>query len=513
MAGGAGAALVVASGFPLTSVAARARRDVLVRGGAFREGVAAGEPGQRGATLWTRVDGVEQSGRIAVEVASDPGFDRVVHRGLAKVASYRDATARVRVESKRLKPGREYWYRFATRSKDSPVGRFRTMRPPDSREPIRIGYFSCQRFEHGYFTPHAAMAAEDLDLVVSLGDYIYEEDGGVKVAERRDDSGRPNGHVETLAQFRARHRRYRSDPSLQAMHAAHPFLAIWDDCEVEGNWAGHGPSSGPSPVGERSVPFEEKRRNGFRSYFEYMPVRDIRRAGVYKLYRSLRMGANAELFLLDTRQYRDPQPCNDAEFQPCPEADDAGRKRLGQIQKEWLKQGLSDSAATWKVLGNAQMMMSLDLPPGQPIMYDAWDGYGAERRELLEHLVAKGVTNLTSIVGDVHTYFAGQLTTTGRIGGVPVGTEFVGTSVSHEGFGLPEMSEEESTTLTNQLPLANPHIRYAKFGVRGYAVMELRPDELRVDFKGVRSVLEPKSESYLVRSFRVASGQPDVELV
>ena len=256
----AGGALAAAHAFPLTSVAARARRDPLARAGTFGSGVAAGLPHERGALLWTRLDELGgtapgERARLRVEIAADPEFARVVHTAQARAVSVRDGTARVMVDSARLEPGRPYWYRFATRSTSSRVGRFTTLRPPDSREPVRIGFFSCQRFEHGWFTPQALLAEEDLDVVVSLGDYIYEEDSTPIAPERDDPSGLPNGHVETLAQFRSRYRAYRSDAALQDMHARHAMLSIWDDCEVEGNWAGEGPSSGLSPVGERAIPF------------------------------------------------------------------------------------------------------------------------------------------------------------------------------------------------------------------------------------------------------------------
>lgn len=513
-----GAALAGSGAFPLTSVAARARRSPLARAGRFGSGVAAGLPTERGALLWTRLDELGERTapgreRLRWEVADDPGFGRVLLDGVVDASSLRDGTARVQVASPRLEPGRPYWYRFATRTTSSRIGRFTTLRPADSAEPVRIAFFSCQRYEHGWFTPQALLARDDVDLVVSLGDYLYEEDATPISPERRDTSGLPNGHVETLAQFRARHRTYRSDERLQDMHAAHAVVSIWDDCEVEGNWAGEGPSSGPSPVGERAVPFAEKRRNGILAYFEWMPVPRPRGVDRFKVYRSLRLGRHAELFLLDTRQYRDPQPCGDVSFDsgpPCATVD-APRKRLGDAQKAWLKDRVPASDATWKVLGNAQMMMALDVAPGLPSQVDDWAGYGAERREVLEHFRARGVRNLTSIVGDVHSYFAGDLHTTGRIDGRRVGTEFVGASVSHRSLTLPGLSKEQSDLITGNLTLTNPHLRFADFRRHGYAVLEARAQELRVDFKGVSTVRSPTADPVAVASFRVADGRPVVE--
>jgi len=506
-AAAAGAVFVV----PRATLATGRRGGPIARAGTFPSGVAAGLPTTRGITLWTRLGELERSQRVWLEVARDPQFRRVIERRRVLADASRDFTARTRITGRALRPGEQYWYRFATRTTDGPVGRFRTARPADSREPVRIGFFSCQRWEHGYFTPQLGLAAEDdLDVVVSLGDYLYDQDTRARV--RSDGTGSPNGHAETLAQWRAKHRLYRTDAALQAMHAAHPFVAIWDDCEVEGNWAGDEESASPGPERDpRQVPFATKRANAFRTFFENMPLERFPRAPT-RIHRSLRLGRHAELFLLDSRQYRDPQPCaGGTPGQPCPDAELVERARLGAAQTDWLLDGLSRSGATWKLLGNAQMTMALDLPAGVPLETDSWNGYGVERRRLLEGVRARGVRNLTSIVGDVHVFLAGNLTTTGRAGGVPVGTEFVGASVSHDALDLSELSDEQEALLTERIVQANPHLVYGNLRRRGYGVLEARGDELVVEFKAVRSVAERRSPAALLKRFRVHSGVPLVQ--
>ncbi len=515
-AGASGAALLSASSFPLTSVAVRRRRNPLARAGAFGSGVAAGQPSRHGALLWTRLDGAERTSHLRLEIARDRDFRQVVDRRLVRAAPERDFTVHERVFSRLLKPDQEYFYRFETGSTESRVGRFKTRRPADSREPVRIAYFSCQRYEHGYFTPQTHIAEdEDLDLVISLGDYIYEEDARPINEDRKDPSGQPSGHVELLDQFRSRYRTYRSDHRLQDMHASHAVLQIWDDCEVEGNWNGERVSSGGDPVDRRAIPFAEKRRNGIRAYFEHMPVDMPTGPDRNKVFRSVNLGANAELLLLDTRQFRDPQPCNDGDFQdgPCQEGEQPGRKFLGEAQKAWLKRRLVHSRAEWKILGNAQMMMALDIAPGQPVAYDSWDGYGAERREVLEFAADRGVRNITSIVGDVHVYFAGDLYTNGRVTGRRIGTEFVGASISHDALTLPNLNEQQSALVTERLPVANPHLKFAHFRNHGYVVMEAGPDSLEVTFRAVDTVKQPASNAFDLARFRVRSGVPVAEQV
>jgi len=252
-----------------------------------------------------------------------------------RAAEVRDYVVRARV-GEGLRPGEQYFYRFATRGADSPVGRFVTARPRDSREPVRIGFFSCQDYQAGFYTAHAGLAQEpDLDLIVSLGDYIYERTFFDGPDVRRDATG-ANGdaEVQTLPEYRAKYQLYRSDPNLQAMHAAAPFMAVMDDHEVEDNWAADQP--GEATLDPR-VGFLDRRRNAFLAYREWMPFGRVDCPEPNRFYRHLRLGANAELFLLDTRQYRDDQPCGDRFFVPCAESTQPGRTMLGERQKAWLK--------------------------------------------------------------------------------------------------------------------------------------------------------------------------------
>jgi phosphodiesterase/alkaline phosphatase D-like protein len=512
VAGGAGA-LALATPINYAAVA-RANRLPMAKGAKFAHGVASGYPSPKGVVLWTRLSNLNKSAKVTLEVATDKQFRKVVDTQQVKADSKRDFTAHAQV--KKLKPATEYFYRFDTGDKSSKVGQFRTLAPADSKDPVKIAFFSCQDYEAGYYNAQAAIAKEkDLDLVICLGDYVYERMFYAGPADRRDTLGaNGDGNVQTLAEYRTKYRLYQSDKNLQAMHAAHPFVSVWDDHEVEDNYAGDQQDSAePDPALENSgeprrVPFGERRKNGYKAFFEAMP-RMTKKGDPTAIYGSLRLGGMAELFLTDQRQYRDQQPCGDALLTPCPEGDDPGRTMLGAAQKEWFKGAVANSSATWKLWGSEVMVMALDSSPGQSVNPDQWDGYAAERAEILEHFSASGVQNLAVLTGDIHTFFAGNVTTTGREGGTPIGVEFVGGSTTS--LGIPEALGIPSSTLA-ALAANDPHIDYYDFDRRGYTVVTASQSELKAEFKTV-DALTRGAKPATSASFRVAAGNPQLEIV
>jgi alkaline phosphatase D len=508
-----GAALLAAGGLylgpqaPVTAAAKRLRREPRLRAGAFRHGVASGLPEERAIVLWTRVSDVEAPGRIKLEVARDADFRRLVHRQTVRAAPVRDFTARARITPKALRPGEQYFYRFSTATTSSPVGRFKTALPLDSREPVRLGIFSCQDWQAGFYTAHRGLAQEeDLDLVLCLGDYVYERN--FYEGPRTDRLGaNRDGEVQTLSEYRDKYALYRTDPDLQALHAAHPFVAIWDDHEVEDNWARDHP--GRATLAPR-VPFAERRRVGFLAFYEWMP-RFRPREAWDQCYGAARLGRNVEVVLLDTRRFRDEQPCGDRPAVPCPEGEAPGRTLLGAEQKRWFVERITASGAQWKVVGNQVMMMSLDSAPGVALNPDQWDGYAAERREVLTAFRNAGVRDLTFATGDIHTFFAGDVHVDGRVRTPPIGTEFVAGSVSS--LGLNNDYGEAGVTAVENAAVTNPHVRFANGRRRGYAVMEATPSELKVTFRSPRTTLERTSPVDTLARFRVAAGSPRVERV
>lgn len=519
----AGVATGVAAATPLNYAAiARARRHPRRSEGVFLHGVASGQPLPDAIELWTRVSEVDRTSHLKFEVAKDSSFRQVVRRDEVRAVSDHDFTVHARVDD--LWPDSEYFYRFLTHAADSPVGRFRTLPPPNSNRQIRIGFFSCQDYEAGYYTPHAFLANEpDLDLVLCLGDYIYEHHYYPGPAARDDTTGvNHDGDVQSLDEYRSKYHLYQTDPDLQALHEAYPFVSVWDDHEVEDNYAGKTPDSiQPNPNLEnqgypRRIPFLERRRNAYRAFFEAMPRFQFPFAPDV-IYGSLRVGGLVELFLTDQRQYRDPQPCMDHILAPCPDDEAPGRTMLGDRQKRWFKSAVESSRANWKLWGSEVMVMSLDttlataMTPGSHANPDQWDGYSAERKEILGEFVSKGVKNFVALSGDIHTFFAGDLTTTGGSGGQAAGTELVGGSVTS--LGLPQSTGLPSSALQAIRQADDPHIKFADFDNRGYCVVTVNQSELIGEFKSVSTTQQPTATPMTLATFKVPSGSPHLQQI
>ena len=496
----------------------------------FTQGVACGEPGTRAITLWTHLDGLTSSAKLDVEVALDAQFARTVVRTSAVALPDDGGSARVRLSGGGLQPSEQYWYRFESRDGSSPIGRFRTLPPADSREPIRIAFFSCQEYIAGWYHAHADLAdRDDLDLVVCLGDYIYERafaDQASVSQPVRTDTTAPDGETQTLAEYRRKYALHHSDANLIAVRQRFPLAAIWDDHEVEDNYADGLPGGATT---NRRVPFAERKANGYRAFFESMPrLRNAQERD--RTYGSLRVGG-VELFFLDSRQYRDDQPCNPSDAalsQPCAPAttDDPSRTLLGAAQKTWLKDALRRSTGRWKLIANQVMAMSLDAPPRNTLNTDAWDGYAAERAELVDHLGRYGISNVAFVTGDIHTFFAGNVTRTGRqtvrgestspLDGPPRATEFVTGSITSPGIVDRAASEEAARLLVaaaaDALVLGNnPHMTYANQAYKGYGIVEARPDQLLVELRAVHDTRKAQSSTFSLRRFRVRSGVARVE--
>lgn len=472
----------------------------------FTLGVASGDPAPDGVVLWTRLapKPLEPGGGMPREpmavtwtVAEDERLARIVRQGTA-VANPEWAHA-VHVEVEGLQPDRWYWYQFKVGGDVSMLGRTRTMPPANATpERLRFAFASCQKYEIGYFTAYEHMAREDLDLIVHLGDYIYE---------KADDKSavRPHGTAEifTLDDYRRRYGLYKSDPALQAVHAMAPWIVTWDDHEVSNNYAN---AIAEHPETTTTEKFLQRRAAGYQAYFEHMP---LRRSAQPKgpdmlLYRGLGFGRLASFNVLDTRQYRTDQPQGDGMKGPDPVLLDPAGTLMGTKQRDWLFDGLTRSSANWNVIAQQVMVARADSKPGPEIAFsmDKWPGYEFERRALLRHLRDSKVRNPVVITGDIHINWANELLTDfDRPESPSMATEFVGTSITSSGDGREKL--ENLDTLLSE----NPFVKYQN-GERGYVRCEVTPQSWRSDYRTVPYVTRRGAPQNTRASFVVESGRP-----
>lgn len=433
-AGGVAATVLVPSTLAAPIASAKVRP---FRGGHFPDGVISGDPSTRGISLWTRLEtaGGGGTGTVELEVATDRHFRRVVTRKQIRTGATSNHTVKARVTG--LRAHEEYFYRFATRTSDSAVGRFRTAPPADSRAPVRFAFFSCQEYAHGYYNALEVMADGDYDFVVCLGDYIYAETYTSTANGRgvRDDTiGRENPdnpsivrEAVTLDDYRRKYQLYRSDPALRAVHQRFPMVMLWDDHEVQDNYAGK-PADGGLEAGKH---FSAARKQAARrAFFESMPAF----ATNQRLYRAVPFGRTVELIVMDQRSYRADQPCGDAVAPPCADYDQP-RDFLGRRQMTWVKDRLSASKATWKILANEVTIMPTRVLGGANYTYDTWTGYPREREELLSHIRERTIKDVVFITGDIHTFIAGDVRTGDGLNGTTVAPELVGGSITSQSLG------------------------------------------------------------------------------
>jgi alkaline phosphatase D len=482
------------AGVTAFSAAASARRS-----DPFTLGVASGDPTPDGVVLWTRLarDPLAEDGmggmparpaEVFWQLADDDRFTRIVQQG-STTARPREGHS-VHIELTGLRPGREYFYRFKALGHLSRTGRTRTAPAPGSLHvPLTMAFASCAQFEHGYFTAYRRLAEDEPDLVLHLGDYTYEYESGIHVA--------PQGNVRlvegpttvTLADYRRRQAQYKADPDLQAAHAAAPWAVVWDDHEIDNNWAGLQPDQ-PQPD------FAGRRAAAFQAYYENMPVRRSAR-----LYRRIRWGELATFHMLDTRQYRTDQACGDG-LQLCPERLAPERTMLGAQQEEWLFDGFRESSARWDVLGQQVFFSQYDYIPGDvdKFLLDAWDGYVADRDRVVARFA--DVRNPVVLTGDVHAAWGAEVKQRWDDPSSPtLATELVTTSITAGGDGSEEYAE------TSSWLRENPHVRYFN-NRRGYTLTRFTPDELRTDFRGLDHVTRPGSPVRTKASFAVEDRVP-----
>jgi alkaline phosphatase D len=454
----------------------------------FTLGVGSGDPDERSAVIWTRLrtpdDPLPEEVEVVWEVAADESFRRVSATGTAPAtaADAHSVHAVVDLDA-------PSWYRFRAGGWTSPAGRVAPAPAVgDSGVELRMATANCQNFATGFYAAHRDIAEWRPDLVVFLGDFIYEDPA------RPPGPGLVRAHEgpepTDLEGYRGRYAQYLGDPQLQASRAACPWLVIWDDHEVENNYAGTVPENPAAGFGAR-------RAAAYRAWWEHMPVRlappqDER---PFPVHRRVAWGGLADLILLDGRQYRSDQACNDVVLDtgpPCPEAADPTRTMLGQDQEQWLGDAFAAPNATWTVLGQQTLVTDLRLPNGGILNYDQWDGYAPARDRLLAQAAA--AERVVVLTGDIHVSVVGTIP--------GVGIEFVTTSISSES---PLGTAVDATTMTGLFP----NVVDAELVHRGYTRHTVRADTWTAEYRMVDDVRSPDSPVSTWRTFRVDADSRD----
>jgi alkaline phosphatase D len=469
----------------------------------FSLGVASGYPHPAGVVLWTRITSLEDPVTVPVrwEVAADEPMRKVVASGTEQ--AHPEWAHSVHAEPQGLEPDRWYWYRFTAGGVQSPVGRTRTA-PVSGTQPARLRFSvaSCQHYEQGFFGAYRQMVADDPDLIAFLGDYIYESHWG-------RDLVRIHGSPEpyTLADYRARYALYKSDPDLQAAHAACPWIVTWDDHEVDNDYA-----DDRSEDGMETAQFLERRAAAYRAYYEHMPLpARMRPDGPdMRIYTTLDWGTLARFYMLDDRQYRSWHACprpgrrggsNTVDVNACERLASPGRSMLGRAQERWLDGALGESRAAWNVLGQQTPMAQFDQKPGagRRAWTDGWDGYPAARQRLLDSISSRKIANPVVLGGDVHSFNVNQLKADfDRPESPIVASEFVCTSVTSQAW-----SQER---LNPYLP-DNPHMLLVDSRYRGYARVDVTAGRMSVDLRAMDDVRKRDSSCGTLASFVVENGK------
>ena len=475
----------------------------------FSLGVASGDPLPDGVVLWTRLapeplngGGMpQQNVPVQWQIALDESMKKVVRRGT--VLATPELAHSVHVDVRGLKPSYWYWYQFKVGNEVSPIGRTRTAPALGDRiAQLNFAFASCQDWQNGYFPAYRGMAQENLDLVVHLGDYIYEYG---------PQPGGPRQHnsleIVTLADYRQRYALYKTDPNLQAAHAAFPWIVTWDDHEVDNNYANLIPEDDQS-----QQEFLRRRANAYKAYYEHMPLRRslMPQGPNLLLYRRFTFGDLAEFNVLDTRQYRSDQPCGDGLKLRCAEALDPAATMTGTEQEQWLMQGLDKSPARWNVIAQQTMMAEYDFdarPTVEVFNVDQWDGYVAARDRILRFLNQRRPSNPVVITGDIHSSWVHDLKTDFSKQASPtVGTEFVGTSISSD---FPAQFIAPVTAALAD----NPHTKFFDGTFHGYVRCNLSRDRWQADYRVVPTILDPNAPISTLASFVVENGRPGAQRV
>ena len=476
----------------------------------FQLGIAAGDPAADGFVIWTRLAprpfemGFGMSNQpveVDWEVAADDKFASIVRSG-KEIASPLLGHS-VHAEVTGLQPDRPYWYRFRAGGAQSPQGKAKTA--PVAGAPfghVKFAVAGCQNFPTGFFSAYKHLVAEEPDFVFCYGDYIYEGGGGNQpvdvtspLAARRHFAG----EIYSVDDYRRRYAQYKSDADLRAAHAAAAWWTVWDDHETENNWASEWDENGSPPE-----LFKFRRAAAAQAYYENMPLRktSLPVGSAIQLYRRAVYGDLMDFNLLDTRQFRSNQPCND-KAEGCTDVAQPKAEFMGRTQEDWLFKGFAASKAKWRCIAQQVMMMDLDRDPApNKVRYniDSWAGYRTPRERVLSHIRDKKVSNVVVLTGDEHVNFAGELHVDGKKPGPkPVAVEFVSTSITSAGDG------QDANDNAKAMDVANEQLKFIN-QQRGYVICDVTKERWETTFRVIDKVTTPGGAISTRKKFVVEPG-------
>lgn len=437
----------------------------------FYHGVASGDPLPDAVIIWTRVTLPDEDAvTLNWQMATDTLFANVVASGTATADASTDWTVNVDVTG--LDADGWYYYRFEHGGTYSIMGRTHTA-PIGGVEHLRIGVVSCSNYEHGLFNAYRSLAERnDVDVILHLGDYIYEYEVGGYSINMEGRTHEPEHATVTLEDYRTRYSHYRLDADLREIHRQYPFILIWDDHEsANDSYYAGAENHDPNTEGD----WFDRKAASIRAHEEWLPMRKPDPNDPERIYRDFSYGSMADVIMLDTRLYaREQQGTGGG----------ATRVLLGYDQRHWLYDNLSDSEAKWKVIGQQVMMGPLQIL-GISVNNDQWDGYTGERDSLYNHLLDNGIDNAVVLTGDIHTSWGNDL----RQGagtftaGTPVAVEFVTTSITSPGFPF---SVSQAVIQSN-----NPHVKYSQLTQHGYLILDLTEEKAQSDWYYISTKVDP----------------------
>ncbi len=451
---------------------------LLASGTPFIYGVSSGDPTDSSVVIWTKVEEYPFA-YVHYQVAEDKDFRKIVDSGTVKTDKSRDFTVKVLVKG--LEPGKTYYYRFRYKNRRtgkvyySVVGKTHTL--PKETDRFRIALVSCQHFSAGYFTVYKYILEDGADLILHLGDFIYE----FPVYERDVVRADVIAYVDELEEYRSKYKLTLTDPYIKEALRNIPLVAIWDDHEVVNDYSG------------KTMRYYNRKRlyDAYKAFFEYMPIMEQNvEKDRWRIYRKFKVGNLLEIFMIDGRQYRDEDVCRPTWDPPerCTKLSFAeGRTYLGEEQRDWLIEGVVNSKAIWKLIGNNTMMMDF-RKDGKVLFVDQWDGFYWEKAYILRKFLKHGVKNIIVGTGDTHVFYFGDV----KVDGKKVATEVITAGVSSPG---------SLKKLSDKILKQNPHIKYTNSDYRGYVLMDFYKDRVEVFMYAIEDVKKPDGKRKLLKKF------------